>query len=130
MFRKKIYIHDLLYEVYPFFYFFIGTSLYLLLPDTDFFRTALLSVFFGAGFLALLIRQKNRRFLKKKVSQNDKTIWLPKLAYETIPVFYMVAGITLLLKSDDIAVFVMSLALFSMGLYYTISRVMHRFFLK
>jgi hypothetical protein len=129
MLSKKIYIHDFFYEFYPFCYFFFGTALYLLVTGNEIYRAVLLSAFFGAGFIALLVRQKHRRFARKKVSPTDKKVWLPKLAYEIFPVLYMMSGIALLIKTNNLIVFTMSLILFAIGFYFTISRVMHRLFL-
>jgi len=130
MLNKKIYLNSFFYEFYPFCYFFFGTASYFLISDNEMYSGIILSAFFGAGFIALLVRQKHRHHAKKMVSPTDKKVWLPKFAYEIFPVIYFLTGLSLLIKTNNLLVFIMSLALFAVGFYFTISRIMHRFLLN
>jgi len=127
--QKNIHLNRALYEFYPFSYFIFGTAFYLLLNNHDVLRVISLLACFGAGFIALLIRSKHRSFYKKEKSELNKKLWMPKPVYELIPVIYIAIGLFLLVETRHIAVFIAGLALSTFGIYFIVSRIMHRVFL-
>lgn len=130
MLSRKIYINHFLYEFYPFLYFIFGTVLYLAMSESGFSRVIILTTFFGSGFVALMMRSKHRGHTGREVSSSDKRFWLPRLLYEIIPFFYILLGTVLLIETRNIIVFCFALAVFCTGVYFVLTRIMHRLFLS
>ena len=129
MLNKNIHLNRALYEFYPFSYFIFGTSFYLLFIGHDTLRVILFLACFGAGFIALLIRSKHRRIFKQEKTRTNKKLWMSKPIYEFIPFVYIAIGFLLISKTEHIIVFVGALGLFTIGIYFVVARVMHRYIL-